>query len=884
MKERYNTELNGEAFSFSATIEDNALEVLREQADLTGAKLVCGTGACGACTILVDGAAKCACLLPAPHLEGARVQTVEFFQEGRLHPIQKAFLAHDGLQCGYCTPGFIVEGISFYREWREKHGNKRPNREQIAEALAGHLCRCAAYVGIYEAIASACGGDFEGPEMPEYSRVDALEKVTGTARYTTDIRLPGQLVGKIIRSPHPHARFARLDLEALRSKPGVKAAILLKEDNECHFEGEPIAAIAAETEMQAQAALKSLKIDWEVLPFVVDPKKAVLPDAPVVFDRKKGIPSAAEGFVFPGSLEGNLRETSISMTAAGRGKAKRERKRSSEDSPNSYSATYNTPTQYHSALEPHCALADWKEDGKLTVYASTQGVYFMAKHLADYYKLPEEDVTVIAHFVGGAFGAKQLFHSETRASIELSRAAGAPVAVVFSRAEEFTEAGHRPAVELNVFASAQPDGKKPAFTMEAYGSSGAAVGSSVAEIAGMCYTGIDKELQDFDVITHFQPGAPFRGPGGPAACFALEQSLDQLAEQLKLDPVGFRRQWEEHEGFVALFDWVESLPLWKSRKDPKNKTGRFRKGVGLAFGGWLHVFMNTAEVEVGASKHGFWVSNAVQDMGQGSKSVLAKAVAEVFHIPLNKVEVLAGKSTLPIGPTSAGSRTATSIFPAAREAAENLRTRIETMAPNTSQINSNTPPEEALSTWKAALESKPAMSETAKRGGNQGFSALGMLPLPQGMKLGKGRAYGAYVIETEVDTLTGKVRVTQVDGALRVGKIHHRPGADTQCYGGVIQGIGHALYEDSSLDPTTGKVLARGLEDYHLPGIGDVPEIRMHYLEEGFDFVKGKGIGLAEMCTIPIAGAIANAVYNAIGKRQFKAPIRPREVLASLRS
>ena len=185
--------------------------------------------------------------------------------------------------------------------------------------------------------------------------------------------------------------------------------------------------------------------------------------------------------------------------------------------------------------------------------------------------------------------------------------------------------------------------------------------------------------------------------------------------------------------------------------------------------------------------------------------------------------------------------------------------------------------------WADALKEVERISETVKRGKNLQNSPLGLIPLGQGTTVGKNYSSGVYLIEVEVDTLLGKVRVTQVAGAMRVGKIHVRQGALSQCYGGVIQGIGHVLYEDRSVCPTTGRLLSRGLEDYRIPGIGDVPEIQVDFIEEGFDFVKGKGVGLAELCTIPVAGAVANAVFNATGWRPMKAPILPKEVLAGLR-
>jgi xanthine dehydrogenase YagR molybdenum-binding subunit len=892
MAEKITTTLNGQQQTFEAEIETSALELIREKAGLTGTKLVCGSGACGACTVIVDGEARCSCLMPAIHLDGKQVLTVEgHASNGDLHPVQKAFLAHDALQCGYCTPGFINEGIAYYDEWRKANGKSRPTRDHVAAAMAGHLCRCGAYIGIYDAILDACAGKFDGPGMPEYLRVDGLPKVTGAAQYTTDVQLPGQLVGLIFRSTHPHSRIKKLELTKAMNMPGVKAVIRLKEEDASRYEGEPLVAVAAETHAQAYAALKAIVYEFEPQPYVIDAREARKPAAPLVWQDGKGdIPAAAEGPVMPGTWENNVRKVMMSIASSDRGKAKRLTKNANPAHETHFSATFHTPTQFHTTLEPHCAVANWREDpyggaAKLTVYASTQAVYWIAKDLAKHYKLKDEDVEVIADFVGGAFGSKLAIRVETHVAIELSRAAKAPVAVIYSRAEEFNEAGYRPPSEIMVTITSDADGKNAAYSMDAYGSSGIAVGSNIADVSGLGYTGIAKTLQDYDVVTNFPPGTAFRAPGGPAACFALEQSIDQLAHKLKLSPLEFRKRWEEHEGYLALFKWVEGLEVWQKRKETNGFKGR---GVGLAFGGWMHIFMPSAEVEVEAGPNGLVVRNAVQDMGQGAKSVLAKAVADVFGVPVTAVKVEAGNSKLNIGPASGGSRTTVSIYPAAREAAEKLRSRILGIVTEGQQLADATLQEGGIKhaggfiTWKDALQHIATVKETATRGRNEGFNALGMMPLAQGMALGKDRSYAAYVVEVEVDRDLGKVRVLQVHGAMRAGKIHVKPLALSQCYGGVIQGIGHALYEDRAVCNMSGRILTRGLEDYRIPGIGDIPPMDITFLEEGFEFVKQGGIGLAELCTIPVAAAIANAVYNATGWRPYEAPITPERVLKGL--
>ncbi|MEL6152243.1 MAG: 2Fe-2S iron-sulfur cluster-binding protein, partial [Chloroflexota bacterium] len=306
--------INNTEYTFEEQIPEAAVDLIRHGCGLKGTKQVCGSGVCGACTVLVDGTPMVSCLLPARHLEGKEVQTIEAFSGENLHPVQRALMAHDGLQCGYCTPGFAIEGIAFYERWREEHGTERPSRDEVAEALAGHLCRCGAYAGIYEAMQSACAGDFDGQNYTP-QRVDALEKVTGKAVYTTDIALEGQLVGKILRSPHPHARIKSIDLSAAEAMEGVEVAAALPLRNlVVRYVGQPFAAVAAVDEATAKAALDAIKVDYEILPHAIGIDAALADDAPDIWgNQRRNAPTAAEGPTLPGSWDKNLRTGRMNM-------------------------------------------------------------------------------------------------------------------------------------------------------------------------------------------------------------------------------------------------------------------------------------------------------------------------------------------------------------------------------------------------------------------------------------------------------------------------------------------------------------------------------------------------------------------------------------------
>src|SRR3954451_21969880 len=258
------------------------VDVLRDTLHLTGTKLVCGAGVCGACTVLLDGAPVVSCLMPARSAADKSVTTVEGIGAGRLHQVQKAFMAHDALQCGFCTPGFIVEAAAFHDRWRNAKGTAAPSREEIGAALSGHLCRCGAYEGIFRAVAEACAGRFDGDEFV-FPRVEAREKVTRPAKYTVDIRHDGQLEGVLLRSHLAHAKILELDLAPARAIAGVSAAIsLLGEDGVVRYVGEPIAAVAAKDRATAMKAIAAISFASQSLPSVIGLNAARKANAPAV--------------------------------------------------------------------------------------------------------------------------------------------------------------------------------------------------------------------------------------------------------------------------------------------------------------------------------------------------------------------------------------------------------------------------------------------------------------------------------------------------------------------------------------------------------------------------------------------------------------------------
>jgi xanthine dehydrogenase YagR molybdenum-binding subunit len=886
--------INGRVVPLPDDADALLIDVVRGPLDLTGTKLVCGAGVCGACTVLVDGAPVVSCLMPARAAAGKAVTTVEGIGAPKLHPIQKAFMAHDALQCGFCTPGFIVEATAFCDRWRATKGTAVPSREEIGVALSGHLCRCGAYEGIFRAVADACAGRFDGENVVS-PRIEARDKVTGAAKYTVDIHHDGQLEGVILRSHLAHARINNLDLAPARAIPGVSAAVsLLGDDPTVRYVGAPIAAVAAKDRKTALAAIAAIRFTSETLPAAIGLDAARKADAPVVFERssRKKAGDVSEGAGAPAPWKGNIRGPSAAFShKARRAKKWVESARDAND-PLLVEGTFRTATQSHACLEPHACVARFEGDG-LTLHISTQAVFHLKELIAKRYKLAHDKVRVIADHVGGGFGSKSSLGFEAIAAIELARAAKAPVRIAFDRHEELSVTGYRPAAEMKIALLPSAQGDLKALSLTAYGDTGAAINSTIATLARLIYPAQAKALTDFDVVSNLPPGAPFRGPGGPPMAFALEQAIDEAALRMKLDPILLRKRWDPNPNRQRLYDWALGLDVWRNRKALQAQTGRYRHGVGVATGYWLYLWQPGSKVELAVKDGRLIASTATQDIGTGSRTVIANTVAREFGLEPHDVEVRIGDSRLPEGPGSGGSRTTASVIPPTLLAVQKLKIAIEQNSKRPPVTGSNAP-------WRELIAASPDIVVAAQRpeDGKQmapgirsplkdaGFvgAVFGwMMRRFSNIAVGAGVPSSVQVIEVEVDTWLGHVRVLKVHTGVAVGKIAAPALARSQATGSVIQGIGYALYEAREVDARTGDILTGGMEDYRIPGIADTPEIDVHFDEGGFDHVLGGSVGIGEVATVPTSPAIANAIHNAIGMRLTETPIRPDRLIAALK-
>ena len=638
-----------------------------------------------------------------------------------------------------------------------------------------------------------------------------------------------------------------------------------------------------------ETALAAIKVDYETLPSVVGPEAARKADAPILFPRGKGQKhNAGEGAGAPASWSGNVRGPTSAFSRKKKSARRSIDKARADGDPLLFEGTFRTGIQQHACLEPHAAVARFDGDG-LTVDVSTQAVAELKTKIAKRFKLDPAKVRVVAEHVGGGFGSKATLGDDTIIAVKLAQAAKAPVRVAFDRHEELSVAGYRPATEVKIALLPNRDGALKALSVIAHSDAGVAVNSTVAGLARLIYPAEAKELVDNDVVSNLPPGCAFRGPGGPPMAFALEQAIDEAALRLKVDPIQLRKRWDPNPDRQRLYDWAGRLETWRRRPGLGTQTGRYRRGVGVAMGYWLYLWQLGTKVAL-AIEHGRLVASvATQDIGTGTRSVIADTVARELGLEPHEIEVRIGNSKLPNGPGSAGSRVTASIVPPLILAAGKLKAGV-------TERTGRQPPPGSNAPWRDLIAASPDFKVEAERaednprtiyGNNSLLKDAGMIGWIFGFMLrrsshvavGAGAPSSLQVVEVEVDTLLGRVRVMSAHSGVAVGKLAAPALARSQAAGAIVQGLGYALYEGREVDSVTGDVLTTSLDDYRMPGIADIPPIDLYFDEGGFDHVQGGSVGIGEVATVPTSAAIANAIHNAIGVRPYEIPIRPDRLL-----
>lgn len=728
------------------------------------------------------------------------------------------------------------------------------------------------------------------------NRIDGALKVTGEAVYTADVRLPGMLWAQMVTSPHPHARIRSIDTDGAAALPGVRAVHVIEniegsaqlEDPAkelpsrwpiIRYAGQPIAAVAATSQAIADEAAKLVRVEYETMPFVVDLDEARAENAPLVF------PGPA---VQAGTAGGGGGPSGVSQKGNVRGPSTRDRgdvEKGLREADVAVEGEYRTQVQTHSAMETHGVVADWGPSG-LTVYASTQGTVGVRDDLAELFDLPQSRVRVITEFMGGGFGAKFGPGNVGVVATHLSKKSGAPVRLMLDRRNEHLSVGNRPNSHMKVKIGAKRDGAITAIDGISWGTAGVGTGAGAMGPVRSMYSIENMRSQEYDVFIHAGPGAAFRAPGHPQGCFALEQTIDMLAEELGIDPLELRdrndtlaSRREERRIGAQRFGWAK-------RQKTGSSKGPVRRGMGVAQSVWYRLKSMDSAAEVRVLRDGsVELFSAVQDIGTGIRTVLAQVVAEELGLEPADVTVRIGDTAFPPGPQSGGSMTTASITPPARNAAARARDMMVALIARTLEVE---PSQVKIETGRVIVNgARPremTFAEAAREMGVAEVSARAdrsddYLPQEQVTVHTLG---GVQFAEVSVDTGTGVIKVERIVAVHDCGRPMNPLQLESQINGGIIQGISYALYEDRILDRNTGIMVNSNLEQYKIAGAREVPPIDITIIEEYSGMSSTDAFGIGEPATIPTSAAIANAVYNAIGVRMMQLPMTPSRVLGAL--
>ena len=688
------------------------------------------------------------------------------------------------------------------------------------------------------------------------SRLSGADKVTGKAKYTFDVNRPGMLYGHILRSPVAHATITSIDLSAAEALPGVKAAIpLIEPGKKVRYEGDEIAAVAAITPEIAEDAARLIEFDYDELDYVVDVEQAKAEGAPQIRDDWTG--NQSEPRVDErGDLEAGFAEAAVEVEA-----------------------TYQAAVQTHVCLEPHGNVAEWDGDN-LTVWASTQAVFGTRRNLAQHFELPENQVRVITEHMGGGFGSKFGPGVEGIAAAKLARKAGAPVKLMLTRKDEHLAGGNRPSMTQQVRAGATQDGRFVAYDMSGYGTGG--IGRGAGFTGPYVYHVPNYRTEKSAVAINAGNARAMRAPGHPQGAFAMDSLMDELAEKLNMDPLEFRRingDSDARRNRIRQAEYTlgaQEIGWHRRNRIPGSGTGVKKRGIGMGCGLWGGG--GGAGTQARVTIHSSGAVEAVtgtQDIGTAIRTVIAMIVAEELGLRPEDITVKIG-DTEPGLPSrgSGGSQTIGSVAPVIKTAAMAAKRKLfGHIAP----LVEADPGDLRAAGGRIYAESDLRMHIPWK----EATGYLGMETISEGGEwdenLRVGDTAGVQFADVEVDTETGIVKVIKIVAIQDCGLVVNRLTTESQINGAVIMGLGYALLEERIMDDQTGVMINPNLEDYKIPSTMEIPEI----VSIAYDTDR-KITGIGEPPTIPTAGAIANAVYNAIGVRIREIPITPDKVLNAL--
>ena len=744
-------------------------------------------------------------------------------------------------------------------------------------------------------------------------RHDGNDKVTGRARYSADITLPRLLHGKILRSPHAHARIKSIDASRALALPGVEAVVTASDfsqprgriadlgegamanpkwiSNNCLasekalYKGHAVAAIAATSLHLAEHAISLIDVDYEVLQGVTDVLEAMKDDAPVLHERLANLENAN---IRPGGLrddDDTEKATNISnhfFFELG------DTDQGFKDADIVVEREFRTATVHQGYIEPHSATAMWGEDGKLTIWCSSQGHFQIRDLTGLVLGVPVSQIKVIPMEIGGGFGGKTVIYLEPVAAV-LSKKTGRPVKVSMGRAEVFEATGPTSGSYIRVKIGANKEGMITAADITMMYEAGGFPGSPINQ-ACQCvmtpYNIANGRIEGYDVVVNKPKAAAYRAPGVPAAAFAAESVIDEICEKLGIDPLEFRTKNASKEGsrripgpVLQKVGYLETLAAAMDTEHYKTPLEGPNRGRGVAAGFW---FNGTGPACATASVNADGTVSLIEgspDIG-GSRASMAMQVAEVLGLPAEDVHPTIG-DTDSVGYTSlsAGSGATFKSGWACYEAATDIKQQLIQRAARIWDVSpDDVEYTDGVASHKSDSELKLTFKQLAGRLIGTGGPVVGRGNVnPAGV----GNSFAVHIVDVEVDPETGKVAVLRYTALQDVGKAIHPSYVEGQIQGGVVQGIGWALNEEYVYNKS-GVMDNSSFLDYRMPTSLDLPMIDTVIVEianPGHPF----GLrGVGEVCIVPPMGAMANAIYNAIGVRMDVLPMSPGNVLEAL--